>query len=57
MDGCRSEQEEVEAFDHEEGYGNRSPAGDHFAANEALGFQDEMGFLYPPINLLAIFEG
>lgn len=49
MDGSTNEQEEVEDLE--------ASAQDFNLAHEELGFQDELGFLYLPINLRAIFDG
>ncbi|XP_027055550.1 protein kinase C iota type-like isoform X1 [Pocillopora damicornis] len=49
MDGSTNEQGEVEDLE--------APAQDFNLAHEELGFQDELGFLYLPINLRAIFDG
>ncbi|XP_058970711.2 protein kinase C iota type-like isoform X1 [Pocillopora verrucosa] len=49
MDGSTNEQEEVEDLE--------ASAQDFNLVHEELGFQDELGFLYLPINLRAIFDG
>lgn len=49
MDGSTNEQGEVEDLE--------ASAQDFNLAHEELGFQDELGFLYLPINLRAIFDG